>query len=215
MTGLFIYLLSIFCLPAATAGQIIDRLIPFGPAREALTLDYIRRHYDPNATNTRIAPQMVIVHWTGGGTLAGGFATFAPDRLPSVRADIKRGGLLNVSAHFLVGRSGQIYRLMPENRLARHTIGLNWTAIGIENIGGPKAPLTDAQLLSNAWLVRDLTKRHAIGYLLGHFEYGRFRGSAFWRERVPGYFTGKSDPGATFMKRLRAELADLDLKAVP
>ncbi len=208
-------MLSTVLLPAVTAGQIVDRPIPFGPAREALTLDYIHRHYDPSATDTRITPQMVIVHWTGGGTLAGGFATFTPDRLPSVRADIKRGGPLNVSAHFLIDRQGQIYRLMPEDRLARHTIGLNWTAIGIENIGGPKAPLTEAQLHSNAWLVRDLTKRHAIAYLLGHFEYGRFRGSTLWRERVPGYFTGKSDPGPSFMKRLRAELADLNLKAGP
>ncbi|WP_164929263.1 N-acetylmuramoyl-L-alanine amidase [Gloeobacter violaceus] len=208
---------GLLCTSAgATEPRVVDRPILFGPARRALTLDYIRLHYDPEARDIAIIPRMVVVHWTGDGNLTSAFATFTPDRLPSVRADLKKGGALNVSTHFVVDRDGTIYRLMDEKRLARHVIGLNWTAIGIENIGGPRRPLTDAQLAANAWLVRDLANRHpTIAYLIGHHEYGRFRGSLLWRERVAGYFTGKSDPGADFMARLRARLQELKLKDRP
>ncbi|MBW4699026.1 MAG: N-acetylmuramoyl-L-alanine amidase [Aphanocapsa lilacina HA4352-LM1] len=208
--------LGLFCTAAgATEPRVVDRPIPFGPARRALTLDYIRLHYDPEARDIAIIPRMVVVHWTGDGNLTSAFATFTPDRLPSARADIQKGGALNVSAHFVVDRDGTIYRLMDEKRLARHVIGLNWMAIGIENIGGPRRALTDAQLAANAWLVRDLAARHPIDYLIGHHEYGRFRGSPLWRERQAGYFTGKSDPGAGFMARLRARLQELKLKDRP
>jgi len=54
---------------------------------------------------------------------------------------------LNVSAHFLVDRDGTIYQLMPETRMARHAIGVNHLAIGVENVGDErKWPLTEAQM---------------------------------------------------------------------
>ena len=46
-------------------------------------------------------------------------------------------GTLNVGAQFLVGRDGAIWQLMPETALARHAIGLNWCAIGIETWAAP------------------------------------------------------------------------------
>lgn len=211
----------IFCLLlvvpqvfAASPPEIIDRPIPFGPERRALTLQYIRQHYDPEASVIAIVPRMIVVHWTDGPTLASALATFTPARL-SGRTDIRKGGPLNVSSQFVVDRNGTIYRLMSETQLARHVIGLNWLAIGIENVGGPRLPLTSAQLAANAWLVRDLARRFSIEYLIGHLEYSRFRGSALWRERVRGYFTGKDDPGPAFMARLRARVADLKLKDRP
>lgn len=196
------------------ATPIVDRPIPFGPERQALTLDYIRRHYDPAASRIDIEPTMVVVHWTDGPTAASAIATFTAARL-SGRPELKRGGVLNVSAQFVVDRDGTIYRLMPETRLARHTIGLNWTAIGIENAGGPRLPLTEAQLIANTWLVRDLASRYPIHYLIGHFEYERFRNSPLWKERVRGYLTGKADPGPRFMARLRDQLKDLGIKDRP
>ena len=47
-------------------------------------------------------------------------------------------------------RDGAVYRLMPETWMARHTIGLNRVAIGIENVGGPRWPLTPEQLRADA-----------------------------------------------------------------
>lgn len=203
-------------MPAAAAPRIVDRPIPFGPEREMLTLAYVRAHYDPQATDIAIDPQMIVVHWTDGPTAASAIATFTPARLGRDRPELNKGGALNVGSQFVIDRDGTIYRLMPETRLARHVIGLNWTAIGIENAGGPRRPLTAAQLEANAWLVRDLVRRFPkIRTLIGHYEYQRFRGSSLWKERVSGYLTGKSDPGAEFMGKLRSTVRDLGLQDRP
>ncbi len=54
-------------------------------------------------------------------------------------------------------------------------------------------------------------------YLIGHYEYGAFRGSPLWEERDRSYFTIKIDPGPAFMKALRAglEREGVRLKAAP
>ena len=68
----------------------------------------------------------------------------------SSRRYLVRGGRVNVSAHYLVARNGTIYRLMPDNWMARHCIGLNYDSIGIENVGGGKhGKLTRKQLEAN------------------------------------------------------------------
>lgn len=125
--------------------------------------------------------------------------------------------MLNVSAHFLVDRDGTIYRLVPETRMARHCIGLNYDSIGIENVGGGKAaPLTDQQVRANAALVRYLVRKHpTIRYLLGHMEWRRFEKAPFFRELDPTYRNAKADPGWRFMRALRQRLAGLGLADRP
>lgn len=195
---------------------IVDWPIPFGPKRQALTLDYIRSRYTPNATSIEITPRMVVIHWTGSNTPQSAWATFKPERLPIWRTEIRKGGHVNVSAHFLVGRDGTIWRLMNEKWMARHVIGLNHAAIGVENVGGPDAPLTEAQLTSNEQLVRNLVAAFpTLEFLIGHHEYGRFRGSQLWLDVDPNYFTIKSDPGDAFMLKLRKRVEDLALASNP
>ena len=190
---------------AAPALSIDNRYqLQFSPARIALTLEYIRQHYDAQATSISIRPVMIVVHWTATKTLASALATFKGDAL-SGRADIQSGGKLNVSAHFLVDRDGTVYRLIDETLLARHVIGLNRVAIGIENVGSDD--LTAAQLQADTQLIMYLRGKYDIKYLIGHFEYGRFVHSPLWEERQPNYFTRKIDPGAAFMAALRASLA--------
>lgn len=184
---------------------ISDRYrLPPSPERTRLTLAYIRQHSDPQATSTRIRPVMVVIHWTATSTLASALATLRPEAL-SGRADIRSGGRLNVGTHFLVDRDGTVYRLQDETTLARHVIGLNRSALGIENVGS--GSLTAEQLRADTALVADLKARYPIEYLIGHFESQRFMGSPLWEERQPGYLTHKSDPGAAFMRSLRSRLA--------
>jgi len=155
---------------------------------------------------------MIVIHWTGSSSLKSLLATFGPDELPQGRPELVRGGRVNVSSHYAVDRDGTIYQLMPELWMARHTIGLNRVAIGIENVGGLKSSLTDKQLLANADLVQYLVVRFpAIQYLIGHQEYLNFRGTPLWEERDPSYFTGKIDPGVDFLRKLREKVADLHL----
>ncbi|WP_262885486.1 N-acetylmuramoyl-L-alanine amidase [Lunatibacter salilacus] len=68
-------------------------------------------------------------------------------------------------------RDATIFRLMPETALGRHTISLNYMAIGVENIGGPKAHLTKTPLKANTDLIKWLSKKLPIEYVIGHHVY--------------------------------------------
>ena len=177
-----------------------------------MTLLYIQRHIDPEAQSITVEPRMVVIHWTGTPDLESAFRIFDEERAPRERWLLYQAGAVNVSAHFLIDRDGSIYRLMPETILARHCIGLNHLAIGIENVGGPESPLTAGQLAANAALVRDLKRRFPqIETLIGHHEHNQLRTSSLFREREPGYRTEKIDPGENFMRALRVRLKDLGL----
>jgi beta-N-acetylhexosaminidase len=147
------------------------------------------------------------------------FARFKPQKLLSDRTDIASASSLNVSAHFLVARDGKIFRLMPDNWMARHVIGLNYSSIGIENVGGSgnrKDDLTDAQRQANVQIIRYLRNKYpSIEYLIGHHEYRQMEKTALWLEKDKGYRTVKSDPGIKFMQKLRKDTADLLLKHPP
>jgi N-acetyl-anhydromuramyl-L-alanine amidase AmpD len=190
---------------------IRDHPIQFGPLRKRLTLEYMRRHYDAGSGSITIVPRMIVIHWTAINSLEATFSLFNHELLPPARRDVRHGGRVNVSAHFLVDRDGTIYRLMPETWMARHCIGLNHCAIGIENIGGPHYPLTDAQLEANVRLVTMLMEKYpAIEQVIGHHEYLSYRSSSLWKALDSGYRAhGKIDPGAAFMKRLRKRLGQV------
>ena len=209
-------------LMAATAAEspeslrIVDQPIPFDKERIQLTLEYIHKHYAMEAEDITIRPQAIVLHYTVTPTFDSTWTYFSHTRIEAARAELERQGELNVSAHFLVDRDGTIYRLMPETWMARHCIGLNRVAIGIENVGdGAKYPLTDRQVEANASLVRYLAGKYSIAYLLGHNEYRRMEKTPLFLELVPGYRTAKSDPGDEFLRRVRERLTDLHLKAPP
>lgn len=195
---------------------IVDQPIPFGPQREALSREYLKSRYGLPGEDAHIEPQMIVLHWTAIPTLKESLEAFEPETLPGARGDIQQAGALNVSAHYLIDRDGTIYRLLPDTVMARHTIGLNHCAIGIENVGGtPQTPLTQEQFRSNEWLVRQLTSKYAIRYLIGHYEYTKFERHPLWMEKDSGYRTEKTDPGEEFMRRIRRSLSDLPLEPAP
>lgn len=167
--------------------------------------EYLKVHYGPNPPRELI-PRMVVVHWTGATTAKSTWNTFGSATLKG-RRDIQSAGDVNVSAHFLVDQDGTIYQLLPENHFARHCIGVNHLAIGIENVGGTKSlPLTSEQVAANAALIRDLRTRHEIDVVIGHYEIKDFETHPFFVEQDPTYRSIKTDPGLDFMQRLRAEM---------
>ncbi|MCM4160389.1 N-acetylmuramoyl-L-alanine amidase [Antarcticibacterium flavum] len=209
-------LLIISCSPSRHAGDIIDRPVKFDEERKELTLEYLQDRYGIAKEQPVIQPKMIVVHWTAIPTLEASFAAFDPVRLPGSRSDIQGAGALNVSAHFLVDRDGRIYRLMPEIWMARHVIGLNHSAIGIENVGGtPVTPLTKAQLMSNLFLVSYLATKYSIDYVIGHHEYTLFEGHPLWLEKNEAYRTTKVDPGKEFMNDLRKGFTKYNFKPLP
>jgi len=205
-------------LAACAAGpKIVDRPVPFGEHRQQLTRDYIAKQYGLQVNDITIVPRMIVLHWTASDDFDVSYNTFIPDTAGG-RPDLMSAGNLNVGIQFLVGMDGRIYRLMPETWMARHVIGLNYEAIGVENVGGQRSVdnLTDAQIEANAQLVRYLVRRYpTIEYLIGHHEYRLFEGTPLWRERDPSYRTGKVDPGERFMNAVRTRVADLKLKGPP
>lgn len=208
-------LLAVLMAGCASSPRIHDRPIPFSASRQDATLAYIDEHYDRQPSDISIVPRIIVLHWTAIADLAGSFAAFEPEELPSSRSDLAGAGQVNVSIQFLVDRDGTIYRLMPETWMARHTIGLNYNAIGVENVGGADSidNLTEAQLEANIRLVRYLADKYpAIEYLIGHSEYREFEGHPLWLELDDGYRTEKVDPGDRFMSAVRAAVAPLGLK---
>lgn len=216
MKRMLIFLIIVCCLSCAVNRTIIDKPIRFDEERIALTKDYLRQRYKLAQDSPDIVPKMIVLHWTVIPTLEKSFDAFKNATLPNWRPDIKNVSGLNVSAHFLVDQDGTIYRLMPETIMARHVIGLNHCAIGIENVGGTAdVPLTKAQLKSNIWLVDYLANKYDIEYLIGHYEYQNFEGHPLWLEVDDGYRTEKTDPGEEFMAKVRNASKKFNFEPVP
>lgn len=187
----------------------------FDEKRETLSLDYLRERYGMVQKDATITPKMVVVHWTAIDSFETSFNVFNKPELPSSREKISSASTLNVSAHYLIDRDGTIYQLLPNTTFARHVIGLNHSAIGIENVGnGSTLPLTDKQLKSNIALIKSLSKRFPLEYVIGHYEYKLFIGHPLWKEVDPGYLTQKTDPGESFINNVRNSLSGLKLKAL-
>ena len=196
------------CLINFANAEIIDKPLPWSENRERLTREYAEKHYW--LSQTEIIPQAVVIHWTAGPTWESAYYTFYDD----TRGD----GTVNVSSQFIVDKDGTIYRLMPENKLARHVIGYNWCAVGIENVGGVGnvEDLTDAQLQANISLIKYLREKYpTIKFVFGHYQQNAARESGLYIEKVPGYYSIKSDPGKIFMQNLKNALEGEGLTFFP
>ncbi len=199
----------------ASTIKIIDKPIDFGKERIDMTKEYIKTHYGFEVDNIEIEPKIIVLHWTADMSFEKSFKRLKPQKLFSDRKDIQKASALNVSSQFMVKRDGTIYRLMPENWMARHVIGLNYSSIGIENIGGKsnnKEDLTPAQVKANIALVRYLKDKYpTITNMIGHHEYREMENTELWLELDKGYRTEKSDPGDKFMSDVRGAVLDLNL----
>ncbi len=206
--------------PLAPMPPLVEHLLPWTAERDTLTEAYLQAHRTSPLTgnpaiDTYMVPRAIVLHWTAGPTAASAWSTFAPAKL-SGRSELQGAGALNVGAHYLVDQNGSIQRLVPDDRVVRHCIGLNHVAIGIENVGGGAGlPLTEAQVAADAGLIRGLAARYPIDILVGHLEYRQLEGSPLFEERDPNYRTSKPDPGADFMTKVRAAVVDLGLGAPP
>jgi len=198
---------------------IITKPIDFGTKRVQMTKDYIRNHYGIDVKTINIEPKIILIHWTGEWDLQKSFNRLKQEKLFKDRTDIAKASKLNVSSHYMVDRDGSIYKLMPDNQMARHVIGLNYSAIGIENVGGlaDKAEdLTKAQLKANIALIKYLKAKYPkIDYVIGHFEYRKMEKTPLWLEVDKGYRTFKKDPGKKFMFNIRKGIKQLKLKNAP
>ena len=190
--------------------EIIQMPIEFTQKRIDLTKQYISNSYGLDVENIIIIPKIIVIHHTAMDDLKESFERFNPELLTSDRKYIKKAGNLNVSAQFLVDFDGTIYSLMPETFMARHAIGLNYSSIGIENVGGNIKSLTNEQLEANIQVVKNLKEKYkTIKYLIGHYEYRSFEKHPLFLEKDAKYRTIKHDPSTDFMEKLRINFPDL------
>lgn len=216
MKYFMICLSFLLLLSGATSLKIIDKPISFNEERNRLTIEYLSNHYGLVQDSPTIIPRMIVLHWTEIPTLQKSFEAFYNVKLPNWRSEIKSSSSLNVSSQFLVDQDGVIYRLMDETTMARHVIGLNHCAIGIENVGGTEqTPLTKAQITANIRLVKYLAKKYDIDYLIGHYEYTNFVGHELWLEKDEAYRTKKVDPDTDFLNAVKEGTKKLKFKPTP
>jgi N-acetylmuramoyl-L-alanine amidase len=185
--------------------------IPYGATRRAEMAAYSLRHYGEH-TYLLTNPKVIVEHYTETSGASEAFNTFAPD-VP----DNEFHELPNTCAHFLVEPSGRIDQLVPLSIRCRHTTGLNWTAIGIENVGfSDQAILGDhRQLRASLLLTRWLQCRYRIARrnVIGHNE---SLSSPYHHDRVPAFqHQTHSDWNHADMNTYRALLARLPCPTPP
>ena len=129
-------------------------------------LGYARRHY--GLTTFELAhPQVIVEHFTANSTFGPVFNTFAANT-PDL------GELPGACAHFVIDTDGTIYQLVRLNLMCRHTVGLNYTAIGIEMVGESDQDILDnrpqlaAALNLTLWLMQRF--RIQLRNVIGHNE---------------------------------------------
>ena len=153
---------------AAPMPTIVQKPIPF-PARRKLEMAaYARRHYGIDSYRLR-DPKVIVEHYTVTSTFQQTFNTFAPDV-----ADTELHELPGTCSHYVIDRDGTIYQLVPRSIMCRHTVGLNYTAIGIEHVGFSDGDIlgNTKQLDASLRLTRWLRCRYGIGTknVIGHSE---------------------------------------------
>jgi beta-N-acetylhexosaminidase len=166
--------------PAATPRpQIVDRPIPFPRKRKREMAAYARRHYALD-TYRLTEPHVIVEHWTASNSFSSAYNTFAQDT-----PDVELHELPGVCAHFVIDSDGTIYQLVPVTIMCRHTVGLNYTAIGIEHVGtSDQAVLGNRRVLrASLRLTRWLRCTHGIRLrnVIGHNE---SLSSPYHKERV-------------------------------
>jgi beta-N-acetylhexosaminidase len=171
--------------------RIVWDPIPFGTKRKAETVAYVRRHYGSfMKPNWRLVhPHVIVIHYTDGPSFSSAWNTFAED-VP----DSELHELPATCAHFVVDTNATIYQLASVGTICRHTVGLNWTAIGIEHVGYSDGQILGdgRQMSSSLRLVRWLRCRFHIPIknVIGHNE---SLSSPYHHEDVPSLRTQTHD----------------------
>ena len=172
-------------------------------------------HPSPNFGERRdgAIPDMVVLHYTAMDS-----ASAALERLSAPEAE--------VSAHYLISETGEVFSLVPEKMRAWHAGAGQWGAvtdvnsrsIGIEIANTGFAPFPEPQMLALEGLLHDIMRRWAIQpeRVIGHSDMAPGRkidpGLRFdWRRLALGGFSvwpkggksGKPDEVA-FTEALRA-----------
>lgn len=167
--------------------------------------EYALEHYGIDSYRL-IDPHLIIWHYTETSSFAATYDIFAPD-VPDSQYHV----LPNTCAHFIISPNGTIHQIVPLEIMCRQVVGLNYTAIGIENVGFSDQQILDdpreldAALQLTVWL---RCRFHIpVRNVIGHNE---SLSSPYYRELVPA-FRGQTheDWNRQDMDAIRAKLATM------
>jgi N-acetylmuramoyl-L-alanine amidase len=190
---------------AATKPPIHKMLIPYPKKRKREMAAYSKRHYGQYKWRLN-NPQTIVIHYAEAGSISAIFNTFRSDQ-----PDVEFHELPNVCSHFAVAASGAVYKFVPPTIRCRHTVGLNYTAIGVEHVGFSDQDILNrpAQLNGSLQFVQWLRCQYGIpvSNVIGHNE---SLSSPFYKELDPR-FKGQthSDWNHADMQIYRADLTKL------
>lgn len=135
----------------------------------------------------------LIIHSTFNATYP---STAKPDTF-SVAGVLKQFQSYNVSAHYLIDRSGKIHQLVLPNNIAWHagksqlpdgTTSVNACSIGIEIMCTYTSGPTAAQYLALRELIDTLDGNYHFKYILGHSDIAPGRKSDPWKFVDNGFY---------------------------
>jgi N-acetylmuramoyl-L-alanine amidase len=195
--------------PTATSAvakpAIQKRLIPYPKKRKREMAAYSKRHYGQYKWRLN-NPQVIVEHYAAAGSISSIFNTFRTDQ-----PDVEFHELPNVCSHYAVSASGAVYKFVPPTIRCRHTVGLNYTAIGIEHVGFSDQDILGrpAQLNGSLQFTQWLRCRFGIpvNQVIGHNE---SLSSPFYKE-LDSRFKGQTHGDWTHadMQTYRADLTKL------
>ncbi|MFL5907365.1 MAG: N-acetylmuramoyl-L-alanine amidase [Solirubrobacterales bacterium] len=190
---------------AASKPPIHKKLIPFPKKRKREMAAYSKDHYGQYKWGL-VDPKVIVIHYAVAGSIGSIFNTFAPDR-----PDVEFHQLPGVCSHYAVAASGAVYKFVPPTIRCRHTVGLNYIAIGVEHVGFSDQDILNrpAQLNGSLQFVQWLRCRFGISVsnVIGHNE---SLSSPYYKELDPR-FKGQThgDWNHADMQIYRSDLAKL------
>jgi N-acetylmuramoyl-L-alanine amidase len=167
---------------AAPKPPINKKLIPYPKKRKREMAAYSKRHYGQFKWRLN-NPKVIVIHYAEAGSISAIYNTFRTDQ-----PDVEFHELPNVCSHYAVSASGAVYKFVPPTIRCRHTVGLNWTAIGVEHVGFSDQDILGrpAQLNGSLKFVQWLRCRFGISVdnVIGHNE---SLTSPFYKELDPRF----------------------------
>lgn len=165
-------------------------------------LQYFRKTYGVNSLKFR--PSMLVMHYT-----------VVPTEEQTYTVLQRR----KVSVHFMVGRDGTVYQLLPLERRATGTYGVNHKAIAVEMVASTESDLLSRpyQVFQSFCLAKFLMAKYQIppNKVFGHYEVGQGvtvvpdyldLADPYYPTRYPPN-EKRTDPGKRYMRWLRTYLA--------
>ncbi len=102
---------------------------------------------------------------------------------------LKQFSTYKVSAHYVIGRDGVVYKVVDEKNVSYHAgksslpdgrTDVNSCSIGIEIMTSYKESPTEQQVTSLITLINNIKKRHTINYILRHSDISPVRKTDPW-----------------------------------